>query len=210
MRIASLLALALSAPAAFAGTAPFTETFDAGNANWYDGPQNPAAWDSDGFITSTADVNSAGGFGLLLFRAQSNYNSSNGAFTGDYVGNIDTISFDVRHDAGQDLSFAVRFATAANSPAFVLFSPVSVASGDWTTLSFAIDPNSPFYAPAGGTFDAVAGQVGNIQVIVNRPDGLSTPLVTTFDLDNVAITPAPGALGLLGLGGAFVARRRRG
>ena len=45
---------------------------------------------------------------------------------------------------------------------------------------------------------------------MNRPDGLSTPLVTTFDLDNVAITPAPGALGLLGLGGAFVARRQRG
>lgn len=209
MRTTLLMALAMAAPAALAGTASFTETFDAGNANWHDGPQNPAAWDAGGFITSTADVNSAGGFGLLLFRAQSNYNSSNGAFTGNYVGNIDTISFDVRHDAGQDLTFAVRFATANNSPAFVLFSPVAVSSGAWTTLSFAIDPNSPFYVPAGGTFDAVAGQVGNVQVIVNRPDGLATPLVTTFDLDNVAITPAPGVLGLMGLGGMIAARRRR-
>lgn len=210
MRFQTLITLALATPAALAGISPFTETFDTDNANWHDGPQNPAAWDAGGFISSSGDVNSAGAFGLLIFRAQTNFNSSGGAFNGDYVaGNIDTISFDIRHDAGQDLTFAVRFATATNSPAFVIFSPDPVASGVWTTLSLAIDPNSPFYAPAGGTYDAVANQVGTVQIIVNRPDGLTDPLQVGFDLDNVAITPAPGALAMLGLGGLVAARRRR-
>ena len=51
--------------------------------------------------------------------------------------------------------------------------------------------------------------VGNLQVSVDRPDGLDTPLVVDFDLDNVSITPAPGALAMIGFGGLVGTRRRR-
>lgn len=211
MRNLMIATLVSATAAASAGlVSPFTETFDDGNANWHDGPQNPATWNSAGYIETTADLNTASPFGLLIFRAQNNFGSSDGAFEGDYIASgINSLSLDIRHDAGQDVSFAVRFATANNSPAFVLFNPVMVSSGVWTTLTFAIDPDSPFYAPAGGTFQDVASQIGNLQIIANRPDGLATPLVTTFDLDNVSIVPAPGALALLGLGGLAGVRRRR-
>jgi hypothetical protein len=205
-----MIMLGLAGAAANAGVAPFTETFDSGNANWQDGPQNPAQWNPGGYISTTADVASAGGFGLLLFRAQSNLGSSDGAFVGDYIsGGIDTLSFDIRHDADVDLSFIVRFATANNSPAFVIFSDVEVVGGEWTTVTVDISPDNPLYVPAGGTYESVAGQIGNVQILVDRVDGLTDPLVTGFDLDNVAIVPAPGAIATLALGGLAAARRRR-
>lgn len=201
----------LIAPAALAGpVTPFTETFDAGNAAWLDGVQSPAAWHAPGYLSTSADVSSAGAFGLLLFRAQLNNGSSGGAFAGDYVASgIDRISFDVRHDANRDLSFIVRFATANNSPAFVIFSEQSVAAGEWTTVSFDIDPSNPLLTFAGGTYDQVAPQIGNVQVLVNRVDGLTEPLLVNFDLDNVSIVPSPSAYALLGLGALAATRRRR-
>lgn len=209
MRIAALATLALTAPA-FATIVPFTETFDAGNANWLDGPQNPAAWNAEGYLSTTADVSAAGSFGLLLFRGQQNQNASGGAFAGDYIaGGIDTISFDIRHNADRDLSFIVRFATANNSPAFVIFSEVFVEANVWTTVSFDISPDNPLLTFAGGSYATVAPQIGNVQVLVNRVPGLTDPLVAGFDLDNVAITPAPGAAALLGMAGLIAARRRR-
>ncbi len=200
---ASGLALAGGVPT------PFTESFDLGNENWRQGNSSDADWNA-GVISSTVDLNSAGPFGLTLFRAQDDFDSSNDAFVGNYIaGGIDTFSFDIRHDAGVEVGFSVRFATSANSPAFVLFAPQTVASGVWTTLSFAIDPNSPFYSPAGGTYEAVAPQVGNIQIFAARPDGLSTPLVATFELDNAGIVPSPAGAALLAFGGLVAGRRRR-
>ncbi len=104
----------------------------------------------------------------------------------------------------------MRFATANNSPAFVIFSEVAVQAGVWTTVSFDISPDNPLLTFAGGTYDSVAPQIGNVQVLVNRVDGLTSPLVTSFDLDNVAITPAPGAAALLAFAGLAASRRRRG
>lgn len=196
--------------AASAGVSAFTETFDNGNANWLDGSQNPATWEA-GSLTTTADVASAGTFGLLLFRAQDNADSSGDAFVGDYVANqINRISFDIRHDADRDLLFIVRFATSNNSPAFVIFSDVSVAANEWTNVSFDISPDNPLLTFAGGSYATVAPIVGNVQVLVDRVDGLTTPLVTNFDLDNVRIVPAPGAAAVLAMGGLVAARRRRG
>jgi MYXO-CTERM domain-containing protein len=210
IRTASIVLLGVAGLASAGIVSPFTETFDDGNAGWLDGPQNPATWNPGGYLSTWADVNSAGAFGLLLFRAQQNNGSSGGAFAGNYVAsNIDTISFDIRHDADRDLSFIVRFATANNSPAFVIFSEVAVQANVWTTVSFDISPDNPLLTFAGGTYDTVAPQVGNVQVLVDRVDGLTTPLVTGFDLDNVAITPAPGAAALLGFAGLVAARRRR-
>lgn len=207
---ASIMLIAATGFASAGIVSPFTETFDTGNANWLDGPQNPATWNAGGYLSTSADVSSAGAFGLLLFRGQQNQNASGGAFAGNYVAsNIDTISFDIRHDADRDLSFIVRFATANNSPAFVIFSEVAVQANVWTTVSFDISPDNPLLTFAGGTYATVAPQIGNVQVLVNRVDGLTTPLVTGFDLDNVAITPAPGVAALFGFVGLAASRRRR-
>lgn len=209
IRTASIVLLGVAGLASAGIVSPFTETFDNGNSDWRDGSQVAAGW-NDGFISYNADVNSAGAFGLLLFRAQDEYGSSGGAFIGDYItSGIDSISFDIRHDAGIDLSFAVRFATVNNSPAFVIFSDQAVSSGEWTTVTVAISPDAPGYTPAGGTFEGVAPQIGHVQILVSRPTDLTGALPTNFDLDNVSIVPAPGALALMGVGGLAAVRRRR-
>lgn len=214
---ATIAALVAASALAHAGptppASPYTETFDLGSANWMNGASADLDWNA-GVVSTTVDVNSAGPFGLTLFRAQDGFDSSNDAFVGNYLaGGITTVSFDILQDSGQDMTFGLRVATSANSPAFALLTPTVVSSGEWTTLTFELDYNSPFYfaegPPGVGFFSGIMSGVGNLQISANRPDGLVDPLVTTFSVDNFAITPAPSAAALLGLGGLVASRRRR-
>jgi MYXO-CTERM domain-containing protein len=220
MSIRTLSAIALTAGLANAGVSTFTETFEGGANGWLQGsfsaPTYNAAGALDGsaYITSTADLNSAGPFGLTVFRGQDDFDASGDAFVGDYLaGGINRISFDFRHNAGQDLGIALRVATSNNFPAFAVELANPVASGEWVTLSFDLSFFNPLLtiegAPTPDAFNAIMQSVGNIQVSADRPDGLSTPLEVDFDLDNVSITPAPGSVALLGLGGLAAVRRRR-
>lgn len=220
MSIRTLTAIALTAGLANAGVSTFTETFEAGANGWLQGSFSAPTYNATGaldgsaYITSTADLNSAGPFGLTIFRGQDDFDASGDAFVGDYLaGGIDRVSFDFRHNAGQDLGIALRVATSNNFPAFAVELAEPVATGEWVTLSFDLSFFNPLLtiegAPTPDAFNAIMQSVGNIQVSADRPDGLSTPLVVDFDLDNVSITPAPGSLALLGLGGLAAARRRR-
>jgi hypothetical protein len=214
----SAITIALAASIAHAGAAPatpFTETFDLGGENWAQGSGAPVDWDA-GVVSTTVDVNSAGIFGLTLFRIQDNLDSSNDAFVGNYfAGGITSVRFDVLQDSGQDLSFGLRMTTATNSDAFALLTPTVVSSGVWTTLTFELDESSPFFfaegPPGSGAaiFDAVMSGVGNMQISVNRPDGLAMPLTATFSVDNFATVPGPAGIAMLGMGGLVAARRRR-
>ncbi len=210
---ALVAALAASAPA-LAGVGPFTETFDADASNWLNGSFNPAAYDASGFISASADVSTAGEFGLTLFRGHDDFDASGDAFVGDYLtAGIDTISFDIRHDfSASPLAFALRVANANNSPAFVVLSGGPVFAGDWQTLTFDLNPGSPLYIPEGapgfGFFAGVMADVGNLQVLVLPPDGLPDGSVVGFDLDNVATTPAPATAAPV-LAGLLLASRRR-
>lgn len=199
---------------------PFTETFESGANGWSQGGFSAPTFhvggsiDGSAYISSNADLNSAGPFGLSVFRGQDDFDASGDAFVGDYLASgIDRISFDFRHNAGQDLGVALRVATSNNFPAFAVELASPVASGEWVSLSFDLSFFNPLLtiegAPTPEAFNAIMQSIGNLQVSVDRPDGLDTPLVVDFDLDNVSITPAPGSLALLGLGGLAATRRRR-
>ncbi len=220
MSIRTLSAIALTAGIANAGVSPFTETFESGANGWLQGSFSAPTYNATGaldesaFITSTADLNSAGPFGLTIFRGQDDFDASGDAFVGNYLASgINRISFDFRHNAGQDLGIALRVASSNNFPAFAVELDGPVASGEWVTLSFDLSFFNPLLtiegAPTPDAFNAIMQSIGNIQVSADRPDGLTTPLVVDFDLDNVAITPAPDAFALLGLGGLAATRRRR-
>lgn len=215
MRIASMIvALSAASGAALAGVGPYTETFTDGDANWLNGSFNPPTFNPAGYISASADVSTAGEFGLTLFRGHDDADASGDAFVGDYLtSGLDTVTFDIRHDSEVALSFALRVATSGNSPAFVLLSPTPVAGGEWATLTFSLDPDSPFYIPEGppgfGFFAGVMGSVGNLQVLVLPPAGLPTGSFVSFDLDNVSTTPAPGTLAPVFAGMAIFGRRRR-
>lgn len=212
---------------AFGGTvSPFTETFEGGANGWLMGTFSAptvvagGALDGSAYVSSSADLNSAGTFGLTVFRGHDDFDASGDAFVGDYLaGGITTISFDFRHDAGQDLGIALRVATSANTPGFAVEQASMIASDEWVHLEYELSPFNPLWTPEGGGpgfdpvafFESVMTSVGNIQISADRPDGLVDPLVVNFDFDNVSInTPAPASVALFGLGGLVAGRRRRG
>jgi len=220
MKIIILTALATLTTASMASVTPFTETFEGGANGWLQGSFGApnlfesGALDGSSYISSTADLNSAGPFGLSLFRGHDDFDASGDAFVGDYLaGGINMITFDFRHNAGDDMGIALRVAGTNNFPGFAVELPGLVASDQWVSISFELSFLNPLLTiegpPTPEAFNLVMEAVGNIQISVDRPDGLDTPLVVDFDLDNVSITPAPTSLAMLSIGGLFASRRRR-
>lgn len=222
----ALIPVFICGSVAFGGTvSPFTEDFEGGANGWLMGTfvaptvSGSGALDGSAYVSSSADLNSAGQFGLTVFRGHDDFDASGDAFVGDYLaGGITTISFDFRHNAGIDLGIALRVATSGNTPGFAVEQPSMIASDQWVHLEYELSPFNPLWTPEGGGpgfdpiafFESVMTSVGNLQVSADRPDGLTTPLVVDFDFDNIAITPAPASVALLGLGGLAASRRRRG
>ena len=199
-----------------AATVPFTETFNAGSANWFDSPGTaPLAWnvfggpDESPFASTTFNfVNSAANDTPVLFRAQDEFGSSGGAFVGNWVTDgVTGFNASVRHNAGVPLNFFVRFASPSNFPGanHVFFIPVP--SGAWTPLSAALpNPNLIFEGPL--TYAQVFGNIGHVQLGVSVPQGLAgVNAPFSFDLDNVGIVPEPTSLALLLLGAGVVGRK---
>lgn len=214
--------LGLAAPA-WGLIVPFTETFASPAANWSSGlaftPLTyPAAGGPDGSgyaSRSLSFANLASGEQPLIFRGQSNFNSSGNAFVGNWItggggggGGVTEFSFSVRHDAPEPVGFFARFAPAAG-PGIVALQFPAAQPGIWTTYTVAINPSAPFIYE-GTTFAGVFSNLARVQVGILVSDTLAgqTPDFT-FDIDNVSIVPAPGAAGLIGLLALAGLRRRR-
>lgn len=217
IQIAAIVASTLMvAHRATAATVPFTETFTQNSSNWYDRPGvAPLDWSSSGgpdgsaFATTTGNFTALGtGDPLILFRAQDEFNSSGGAFVGNWVTDgVNGFSASVRHDAGVPLNFFVRFASPNNFPGAnnVFFIPVP--SGTWTDLLAPLpNPNLIFEGPF--SYAQVFGNIGHVQIGVSVPAalaGVDAPFA--FDLDNVGIVPEPTSLALLAIGACVIGRR---
>ncbi|MEO0513112.1 MAG: hypothetical protein AAF108_09490 [Planctomycetota bacterium] len=200
-----------------AAQSPFVEDFEGGLAGWgAGGGLDPAVLGTEGgnsFASVTAPVTAAvPGAPFNSFTALAgnlDNGASGGAFAGNYpASGITGLSFDVRHNAGQDLTFTLRVATPANNPGFIVFNPTVVAAGsEFTTLSYSFDLSNPLIFPLLDPA-AVLPNVGNIQLLVDRPVVGEVGEVM-FDFDNVAIVPAPATGALLGGLGLTGLRRRR-
>jgi hypothetical protein len=211
------LATAFTAPA-WAVIVPFTEDFVNGVASWRDTTgTNLLTWQpaggSDGGAFATGSfnfVNQAAGATPVVFRGNSD--ASGGAFVGNWISaGVTQAGYVVRHDAGVPLTFFARFANPNNFPGAtaIVFAPVP--SGVWTPLTFAIDPASPQFISFETTdFNTVFSSIGRLQFGVSVPASLAgVDRAVSFDLDNVSIVPAPGALALLAFAGLAAGRRRR-
>jgi len=199
---------------------PFTEHFSADNANWFDqAGTSGVGWvasggpggGGDAYVTTALDFATANsGDPFALFRAQDEFNSSGGAFVGDWIAaGVSEFNMWVRHDAAEVIVFFTRFAGAANFPGANAIEFTPVAPNTWTQITFAILPDNPqfiFEGPA-STFTSVFSAVGHVQVGINTPEGLAGGGTVSFDLDVVSIIPAPGAIGLL-VSALLVGRRR--
>ena len=218
----SLLASLICTACALAGTVPFTEEFETDAAGWYDTPGSLLlAWASDGGPDNSSHamgafnfLSSSPGDTPLLFRAQDEFNSSGGAFEGNWItGGVSEFSAFVRHDAGLPLTYFVRFSSPFNFPGAVALNFAPVPSTTWTLISFEIDPGSPqFISFEGSDFETVFSNIGHVQIGASVPEGLAgIDQGFVFGLDKAAIIPEPGTLAilLLGSGACLGCRARR-
>lgn len=209
--------LSLSA-SALAVDNPFTEPFSSAACNWSTSstvlaPLNylPSGG-PDGSAYGSASISLAtalAGDQPLVFRGQSNFNSSNNAFVGNWLASgVTELTFSLRHNGPAPVTFYTRFAPAGG-PGVVALMPTTALPNEWTTFTLPILPTTPFIYE-GTTFTSAFSNVARVQfglIVGSDLAGLATPL--TLDIDNVGIVPAPGAAALLGALGLAGLRRRR-
>lgn len=220
LTLCGVLAVALARPASAGLVVPFTEGFDADAANWFD-PAGAALLDwnadggpsgaGDGHVTTDFAFSNAGPFGTTLFRAQDEFGSSGGAFEGNWMASgVDTLSFWFKHDVPVPINVFARLAGPANFPGAAAVSFVPVAPNTWTEVAIPVFEGAPNIMLEGTSYADVFSNIGHIQIGISTPEGFENDTTMySYALDNVSITPAPGALGLLALAGLAGRRRRR-
>jgi hypothetical protein len=196
---------------------PFTEQFSSSGANWSSSPvftplNYPSSGGPDGSAFGSQNfsfANQAAFNQPILFRGQSNFNSSGNAFVGDWISaGVTTVSFDVRHNAAAPIDYFVRFAPAFGAGVVGLFS-APVQPGVWTTLSFSVNSSNPQIIFEGTTF-ATFSSIARTQVGILVPQSLAGNQSSfSFDIDNFSVVPAPSAFALLVSGACLATRRRR-
>jgi hypothetical protein len=219
--LAVLVALALPT-AAGAATVPFTEEFTTSNSSWRGNPNSVGSldgWsatggaDGGGFVSEGFNfVGSVfGAQGPVIFRGPAS--ASGGAFAGNWIADaVREVSVYVRHDAPVAIDFFARFASPMGFPGAISAGTVSVAPGEWTRLTFAIDPASAQWVSfEGSDFAAVFASIGTVQIGATTPAALAgVDQLVHFDLDAVSIVPEPASMALLGLVGLALAGVRLG
>ncbi len=222
--IAATLVFSFS-PQAYA-TVPYTENFTSDAANWADNTgQALAAFvpsggpDGSSYITTTFNASGTkDGAGVITFRGQDEFNSSNHAFEGNWLaGGINHFSAYVLNTASVPVTVFARFATASNFPGVAADNGTIAPPNQWTLLSFDINPsqiNATLFPEGPDSFYTDAfSSIGHVQIGFDIPAGLGmTNTNFTLGLDKVSInTPEPTscvlALGFASLG--FIRRRSR-
>lgn len=212
---------AFAAVDARAVTVPFTESFDSGVAGWENNTNNPLAFtatggsDGGGFATGTYNFNGfvpgPGGSGPIVLRASAADNASGGAFLGNWLtAGVGSVTAMVRHNAPEAMTYFLRLATVANSPAGAFQSTLNVEANVWTQITFPMASCTDAGPP--GACNTALVAVGNFQIGTNAPVGLLDDNVAyAFDIDQVTLNPIPepGTALLFGLGLAGLAAAGR-
>ena len=217
------LLVAASACTANALGLPTTEDFVTDTAKWKNTSSADLVWNASGGPDGGSYVSSnvvfqgqSASMGLTLFRGHDDFDASGDAFVGNWLATgIGRLSAYVRQNTGQPLSFFARVATKNNFPAVTIQLPTIVPSNTWTRLDFDLNPASPYVISEGGpgTYQAVMGAVGNVQISVGGVAGFANnPTTYKFDLDKVSIgVPEPASVTLLSIatvGGWMLWRHR--
>lgn len=201
---------------------PFTETFSSPSANWSTSAASPASTpltypasggpDGSGYGSgSYSFTSSAQGTTPILFRAQTSFGSSGGAFAGNWIGHVTSFSFSVRHNVPGNVTFFARWLSDGAFTGVVYQAPTALAANTWGTYTVPVSMATPFiYEGAPTLFASTFSNINRVQIGVIADAtiaGQAGPF--TFDIDNVSVVPAPGAGAAVGLAGLAMLRRRR-
>lgn len=201
---------------AAAVTVPFTEDFATDASNWREWTGTAdATWQSTGgpdggsYVSTTFNFqNTSSGIPgslpfAILFRGQSAYGSSGGAFVGDWRNQVGGVSMWVRHSGPSaiPLQYFIRYADPTNFPGGVTVITTTVQPDTWTQLFAPVpDPNMIYEGSFG--FNDVFDNIGNIQIGVLVPESLQLQDITYgFDMDKVATSADDACVGVTCTGG---------
>jgi len=224
--VSMALTMATAALAAQASAATyFSEGFGSGNANWRFSTATPltavasGGFDGGAYVSHTLTLPAAPTASQTLFRAQTPFNSSGLAYTGNWQSlGVYQVSAWVRQNTGQPLVLNARVASEFNFPGASYYSaiapdPANVPSGVWTKVTFDVTPTSSQNVVYETSYGEVFSAVGNLQFGINIPAGLNGGGPFTFELDQVEVlrVPEPAVAGMasLAVAGLGLVRRRR-
>lgn len=203
-RYVFLLTLVACATATFGATS----TFDTSDEGWLisgdaqGGGSTPTYQTSDGnpggHISATDDVEG----GTWYFQAPAKFH---GNFSNGYGTNL---TFDLRQ-SGTNNQFNNTDIFLRGSGLELTFDTANNPGTSWTSYSVALTELSGWQlggsAPTETQFKQVLADVTDLQIRGEYISGSDEG-----DLDNVTLVPEPTSLGLLGLGGLALMRRRAG
>lgn len=194
--IVTVAAIAAAAGAAF-GQA-FSEDFEGGLGGWtvVDNAGTGIVWKTS---SAYGDGNYTNGSGLAAMV-------DSDEFPGEFDTELVSHTFTV--PAGASLNFTANYQNFAGLD----FLDVDINAGaGWVNLLRWNEDHGGFYAPPGEdvSLDLSAYGGSNAQIRFHYYDPNSGDWDWYVQVDNVVVTPAPGALALLGLGGLAATRRRR-
>lgn len=154
-------------------TVPTTEDFATSAANWRDVGSVALTYvaaggpDGNGYVTTSLPLTGLPPNGVILFRGQKQFNSSNQAFVGDWLGaGVGTLTAYVRHNASQPLSIFARIAGEFNNPGVDIELPTLIPPNTWTQMTFNLSPTNPKLTVEGppSAYTTVFQAVGNLQI----------------------------------------------
>jgi hypothetical protein len=213
--------LAFTPMLSHATTVPFMEDFASDVANWGDNTglalvDHVGLGGPDGSAYASAQFALAGlgGESVVLFRGQDEFNSSGGAFTGNWIADgVGTFSAYVRHDAPLPLNFFTRFSGPANHPGATAVRFAPVLPNTWTLMEFDIEASNPAFVTFEGTdFNTVFSNIGHVQIGVSAPEALDAVSTSfAFDIDGPSVSAIPEPASWILVAGSMAAgvlRRR--
>jgi hypothetical protein len=205
--VTTVVGALLASGATFGIEAGQIDTFEDGTTQgWREGfssPNQPFVVDEGGnmFLRNISSGSGGAGGRQVMFNAPQ--------WNGDYITEgVSEISMDIRNSGNTELNVRLAFQSNTGSRGSTNDVFLLAPGSGWMSVTF--DITDLFVESGPDTPLELLSAVNQMRILSSEdPSYRGDIIAATLDVDNIFAVPAPGAAGLLALGGLAAARRRR-